>query len=249
MGECNMIVLILFFVLLAIFSIGIQGLHRKMEKAKRTEEENRVQKQIILQQKEVIQKIRKKQHEYKNNLGNINALLLSQDVEKARNLMDELLQQNVSVDRLLRRNGNFIGLLLDYKIQEAERKQIKTVQDVVMCQDLPIDEYDIAIVINNAMNNAIEACEKLSVKERYIRCIVNMKMGYLNFYFENPCTEIVEGANGELITSKTNKEEHGIGMQNIMEVVRKYDGFTSYGVEHGVFGVRCSLRIAGMRSA
>lgn len=80
-------------------------------------------------------------------------------------------------------------------------------------------------------------------------CVVNMKMRYLNFYFENPCVGGICERAGRLVTSKADKSSHGFGMENIKDIARKYDGFTSYGVESGVFWLRCSLNMCGRESA
>lgn len=234
-------------LVLAVYLVML--VYRKADENKHIAYESQIQRQIIEQQKEAIQSIRKKQHEYKNTIGNLNALLLGQDVESARSYVKEILDENACVDQMIRENGNFVGLLLEYKMQEARKRQIRTEQDVVLCQEMPISEYDIAVVINNAMNNAMEACEKLPEVERYIRCVVNMKMRYLNFYFENPCADGVCERAGRLVTSKADKSVHGLGMENIKDVARKYDGFTSYGVENGVFWLRCSLSMCRRESA
>lgn len=213
-----------------------QGLNQMME-------ENELQRQVICKQKEAIQRIRKKQHEYKNNIGNLNALLMNQNVEKAQQFMKELLEQNVKVDGLIRKSGSFVQLILDYKMEEARERGIQVVQEGVVCHDVPVDEYDVSVIINNAMNNAMEACEKVEEKERYIRCVMNLRMGYLNLYFENPCGGTVVKENGGLLTSKVNRAEHGFGLENIKSAVEKYNGIMSYEVKDGTFGLRCSIRV------
>ncbi|SES77752.1 sensor histidine kinase [[Clostridium] polysaccharolyticum] len=235
------------FVPVVLFFIWY--LHKKEQGFLQVRAELNMQRQILYKQKEAIQRIRKKQHEYKNNIGNINALLVEHDVEKAQCFMAKLLEQNTHMDQLIRKSGNFVQLLLDYKMEEAEQRGIRTSREIVLCQDIPVDEYDSSVIINNAMNNAIEACEKLPEGERYIRCIVNVQMGYLNFYFENPCAGVTEKENGGLLTRKKNREEHGFGLQNIKEIVKKYDGILSYRVENGVFQLKCSLRVQAGKTA
>lgn len=236
-------------VFILVFFVGIFAVEQIRKKEERLKTENCIQRQIIQTQKETIQNIRKKQHEYKNNIGTIYALLLGENVKEAKTLLSELVNQNVNVDRMLRNKGNFIEILINYKMEEARAKCIRTEQDTLFCYDIPLDEYDIGVVINNAMNNAIEACEKLPAGKRYIKCIMNFNMGYLNFYFENSYNGEVTEKNGVLITGKRNASEHGIGMQNIREIARKYDGFTSYGVKDDLFWMRCSLKIAEKKSA
>ena len=242
-------IMVMNLVLILAFFAGVIVVEQIRKTEERLKTENCIQRQIIQTQKEAILSIRKKQHEYKNNIGTIHALLLGENVKEAKSLLRELVNQNVSVDRMLRSKGNFIEILVNYKMEEAKAKGIRTEQDTLFCYDIPLDEYDIGVVINNAMNNAIEACEKLPVERRYIKCMMNLNMGYLNFYFENSYNGEVEERNGVLITAKRNASEHGFGMQNIKEIARKYDGYTSYGVKDDLFWVRCSLKIAEKKSA
>ena len=243
MGECVMSNMMMFAWFIPVCMMFLVSANRKTQGLNRMMEENELQRQVICKQKEAIQSIRKKQHEYKNNIGNLNALLLNQNLEKAQQFMKELLEQNVKVDGLIRRSGSFVQLILDYKMEEARERGIQVVQEGVVCHDVPVDEYDVAVIINNAMNNAMEACEKVAAEERYIRCVMNVRLGYLNLYFENPCGEAVVKKSSGLVTSKANREEHGFGMQNIKSAVEKYDGIMSYEVKDGTFGLRCSVRV------
>lgn len=74
------------------------------------------------------------------------------------------------------------------------------------------------------MDNAIEAAEKLPLKERMIK----LKMRTINHCF---FLEIENGYIGErnkdnkrYYTSKKNKELHGIGIESCKSIVAKYDG-------------------------
>lgn len=202
-----------------------------------------LQRKVLRQQKREIRNIRKKQHEYKNNIESIHALLSEEDVERARTLTKEFMRESQDMDSKIRKNSTFTQILIDYKMQEAARKHIDTSQSVHISYDVPISDSDIAVIVHNAVNNAIEACEKLPVSSRYIKCVVNMKMKYLNFYFENPCNETLSMKDGKLTTTKEQKEEHGIGIQNIEYVANKYNGLLSYHSQNGVFCLKCSLLV------
>ena len=57
--------------------------------------------------------------------------------------------------------GTFPGFLIVlYQLLEAEKKQIQFKVDFAYPPNLLIDIYDIAVILNNALENAIEACRK-----------------------------------------------------------------------------------------
>lgn len=240
MFSIGLFMLIMIYLLLKILKRGQQ--------VNTIQDENHLQKQILNEQKKAIKSIRKRQHEYKNNMESIHALLLEQDLKTARALMDELLNQNRNTDKIIRKNATFIQIMIDYKLKEAAEKQITISQQITIGYDIPIDEYDIAIIINNAMNNAMEACEKLPASRRYIKCIIHTKLNCLNFYFENPYEGNLNFQNGRLATTKKNQLEHGIGIQNIENVVNKYYGMINYYSENEVFYLKCSLLIPDEKS-
>lgn len=240
MFSIGLFMLIMIYLLLKILKRGQQ--------VNTIQDENHLHKQILNEQKKAIKSIRKKQHEYKNNMESIHALLLEQDLKTARALMDELLNQNRNTDKIIRKNATFIQIMIDYKLKEAAEKQVTISKQITIGYDIPIDEYDIAIIINNAMNNAMESCEKLPASRRYIKCIIHTKLNYLNFYFENPCKGNLNFQNGRLATTKKNQLEHGIGIQNIENVVNKYYGMINYYSENEVFYLKCSLLIPDEKS-
>lgn len=89
----------------------------------------------------------------------------------------------------------------------------------------PIDVYDIAIILNNALENAFTACQSVT-NEKSINLHSYLKG---NLFF----IEIENTFNGQLIfneatglpeTQKPDKKLHGIGLTNIQKCAKKYLG-------------------------
>ena len=81
---------------------------------------------------------------------------------------------------------------------------------------------DITTVFMNLIDNAIEACEKVSGKrEILISSKINGNRVYL--VFSNPFEHKIKSFNGKLETTKKNKSFHGYGMTNVARVVKKYE--------------------------
>ncbi|ADL52026.1 hypothetical protein Clocel_2300 [Clostridium cellulovorans 743B] len=201
------------------------------------------QKDIIRELELNISSINKNQHEYGNNLSTVNALLINNQVDKARAFLHETLNINNEVTKLIRKSTSFAEIIVNYKLEEAVSKGIKVDSSIDISNDVPINQYDIAILLNNAFNNAIEACMKVAPTARYIKCSIYLKLGYLNFYFENSCIGDYKIIDGKLETSKIDSTNHGIGLQNIEYIVNKYDGFMKYQLENDKFVLKCSLLI------
>lgn len=93
-----------------------------------------------------------------------------------------------------------------------------------------IEDEDIVVILSNLLSNAIEACEKYSgkkvIKLKFIKEGDDIIISVKNTY--NGELEIRDG---EIQTSKLyDSDEHGIGINNIIDVIEKYQG--SYTIQN-----------------
>ena len=116
-----------------------------------------------------------------------------------------------------------LDILLDYKVREAQRKRIYI--DIQADQlDLKLSEQEITALFGNALNNAIEGCEKLPEGRRWIRVVMRRKneMSFINISNTFEGQPVVK--NEQLFSSKTDKKAHGWGLESMRLIVQKYDG-------------------------
>jgi sensor histidine kinase regulating citrate/malate metabolism len=102
-----------------------------------------------------------------------------------------------------------------------------------------IDDMDICIVLGNALNNAIEACQrvenpmnkKIELKMRYKRKTLTVEM-------KNPYDiNTVNLKNGKYVSSKKFRKDYeiGIGMESIKAVAKKYNGLCETDMQSEIF--------------
>lgn len=100
----------------------------------------------------------------------------------------------------------------------------------------------------NSIDNAIEACAKdNSNNEKVIDVESDFRQGYFFFKISNPIfEEVVFKDKNKLVTSKKDKNHHGIGVANIMRVVSKYNGNTEIRIEdqHFILDINLMLNIS-----
>ena len=60
---------------------------------------------------------------------------------------------------------------------------------------------------------------------------------------KNSVSASILDSNGDLHTTKTDSEFHGLGHIIVEDIVQKYGGFTDYFEENGMFGVQVSIPI------
>lgn len=101
-----------------------------------------------------------------------------------------------------------------------------------------IDPGEFSIVVANALENAIKACNLLPEKQRTIvfKCIYRPR---LMLEVSNPCKDDVVFSEDGAPLSK--EKEHGIGTRSIMAFCKKHNAFCSFSLEHGWFILKVVL--------
>lgn len=109
-------------------------------------------------------------------------------------------------------------------------------------KDMSYNSVDFVIILGNLLDNAIESCELCNNKnDRNISLDIRYTANNLVILLENTYNGMLDGKTGSstqeklLETSKVEKEFHGIGMKNIIDIVNKYNGEMRWKATKGVF--------------
>lgn len=96
-------------------------------------------------------------------------------------------------------------------------------------------ETDVYTLFGNALDNAIEAVQKLDEKHRVITVTGSKNENLVSVGIANYCLNPPEFQGGIPKTTKENREYHGFGVRSIRDIVEKYGGNLSITVKDGVF--------------
>ena len=97
-------------------------------------------------------------------------------------------------------------------------------------------DADIYTLFGNAIDNAVEAVEKLEDHEkRLIGLKVKSDDNYIVIHIYNYFSGNIELSDGKLQTSKHDKENHGFGIRSMTKIVEKYGGNFKIFTEDDVF--------------
>lgn len=140
---------------------------------------------------------------------------------------------NTVVDTLLNMKYHEICHTLPELELDADR--------LLFSDSLHIQSYDMAVILGNALDNALEACRHLHEKEREARLFIRLssfrKGNMLFLEAENSFDgELIRKAQSEFPeTNKINKEAHGMGLMNIKNAAEKYHGAVDWSADGKVF--------------
>ena len=200
------------------------------ENRKRTLLENQIQQmqKEVQEIQDIYTDMRGLRHDLRGHINNI-----TQYVKKHNNAEDEELNGYIrnmeeTVNRLDfgYQTGNPItDIIIHQKKQDADRVGVKFSVDYIYPKELQIDVYDIGVILNNALENAIEAATLLN-RDKYVSLHSYVKGNLFFIEVENSfAREIVMNKESGLPeSSKANKKFHGMGLINIQRCARKYKG-------------------------
>jgi sensor histidine kinase regulating citrate/malate metabolism len=98
---------------------------------------------------------------------------------------------------------------------------------------LTVSDIDLSVLIGNLIDNAVEACEKISDVPKFIRLYIGVFKKQLYISVSNATKEVVRKLDEEYISTK--RGNHGHGLKRINLIVDKYGGFINRKNEPGVF--------------
>lgn len=128
-------------------------------------------------------------------------------------------------------------VILNRKGLLCAQEHIALEGDLIYPTQLNIEAFDLGILLNNALDNAIEACEKVADKQQKFIRFRSYEKGRMFFLVvENSCDDkTIKADHGRLRTTKPDHEAHGLGMSNMRSCVEKYYGTMQYEVRDGRF--------------
>lgn len=191
-----------------------------------------LEKQLMIQKKQYktilteSEKIRSLKHDIINHIASIQGYMENNRYNDANQYMKKLITK-MSISNYGIHSGNFVvDAILNYKKETAIQKGIKMTTSILLPETLQIEDIDISILLGNALDNAIEACEKVTASEEKI---INVELGFKNenvtFTIVNTFTpDSVREGRKYLLSSKRGWLGYGMGLGNIQNVVDKYGG-------------------------
>lgn len=182
--------------------------------------------------------VRSMRHDMQNYLFDIKSLLAAQgvSVEGEGELAGYFSGIGTALDALnfYFHTGNPVtDVVLNGKYQQAKSLGIQFDSEFFFPSDYGIDVFDLSIILNNALNNALEACEVLSGSDPEVERFISVTSYCKNNMFLIEVKNSFDGTvcvteDGGLKSRKQDTHRHGLGFQNIVRCADKYLGSADY---------------------
>ncbi len=170
-------------------------------------------------------------HDIKNHITVVKELLQNQKTEAALQYVEGMENLTADISFPVSTNHPVLDILLGNKLGIAEENRIEVQCSLVVPYPCGIRDIDLCIILGNALDNAIFACNRIdSGGQKYIHVSGKVQGDFLLIEMANSCTG-----------RKTIRE--GTGLANIRAAVEKYRGAMEIRTEGEKFTVSILLII------
>lgn len=233
------VLLIMLFINVLIFTIYL-----KLSKDLELRQKNVIyQQEIDLYNKQMKEKeesmleFRHARHDLKNKLIYVQQLSESKEYDELQQFVETLIDE-APFDRLtIAKTDNLIvDALVNFKYAMAKQSGIEFTVKLEIPTQLPFDSVNLCIILGNALDNALEANKRSNSKKKYIKLNMRMDKHNLVIVVENSFDgHINRGKEGKILTVKTDRKDHGLGLDSIQRSVNKYHGIMNTSAADHIF--------------
>lgn len=199
--------------------------------AKITAYQNALIEQHVAEVENMYHKMRTWRHDYHNHMQVLAAYLEAGEVEKARNFLDEINENLVKVDTVIKTGNTMVDAILNSKISLMNTKAIRVDATAHVPATLAIADVNLCVMIGNLLDNAMEACEALPAEARFVRIYISVKGTHLYMSFTNSAGK-KQNKIGNIFAS-TKGTDHGFGLSRVDALVEQYGGYLTRASEDG----------------
>lgn len=245
------------FVILCIFafiSVGIlfaivvyvKNVNSKMEQMLKMEQR---MKQLEIEHYESLlrreENTRKYRHDVVHHLIHVQQMIHNREIEAVEKYVGEMLSHIQHIRDCVCNTGNkSLDTILNYYITQLSEKADVSVKGKCR-KEIQVSEYDMSIIFSNLIKNAIEAIQASNQISPMLSIEIEEGKAFVRVTISNSMKpgEIACDESGNLISSKHDKNRHGIGIMNVKDAIRRNGGTYEWSIVEGKFCCQVSLRV------
>jgi len=196
---------------------------------------NTVSRQRYTEMTELYMKNATIYHDMKNHLNIICKYLEGNDDKSALKYIRSIREPLLQYENNITTGNDIVDMVINHKIAEANKISIKIDIDTEMLGKMNIEDIDLCSVLSNVIDNAIEATSVLDQSKRIVSIQIKKRNDMLIIKVRNSYCVKIQKEKEMFITTKSNKQLHGLGTWSIKRIIDKYDGYINYDIKEKIF--------------
>lgn len=209
---------------------------------KLTEEQNKYYEHQIELMKTSLENIKIFRHDLKNKLSPIYDLAISGKNEELIGRISELTQICCGNYGQIISGNSDIDSIINFKLQQAERENIKVSTRILVPAELSVSPFDLAVILGNLIDNSMEAVSMIET-DRWISIDIKYTKGRLILEISNSYDGFLKKSNELFVSRKDDQTNHGLGIKSVKAAIQKYDGAMQITHTDKVFTVKILMYV------
>ncbi|MCI8505252.1 MAG: GHKL domain-containing protein [Lachnospiraceae bacterium] len=177
-------------------------------------------------------------HDLQNHLTVLQEFLKGGQVEEARKYLDQLQGAARELSCQVQTGNPAVDVLLGSKSAAAKQRGIQVQCELFIPKESSVGDMNWCILLSNAFDNAVNACEEILPEKRYLILAGKRKGNFYLLTLENSCREDLREPPPE-----------GIGLSNIRTIVESMDGTVEKTVSEGVYKLKLLFILPQQKSS
>lgn len=186
----------------------------------------RMQQQQYNYQMQQSNGIRQFRHDLINHIGTVRELLNANKEDEAKCYIENMWKIVDNFSSKVHVGDDFMDAILNYYTFLCEKEKVAFEIKGKLTKPIGMEMLDITALLGNILQNAYEASKKTKNPRVTVKILEHRKEVFL--WVSNTCKKKVKAGNKLIPTTKVDKINHGFGMKNILEIVKKYKGECYY---------------------
>lgn len=179
------------------------------------------------------EELRRMKHDMNGNLSTIYRLLSEQNYDEATRYLTKLCDYTEKHQKILYCDDPYLNAVVINFVKAFEANHILFEQDIKLGK-FELHHVEMCLILNNALQNALEASLKLLPEQRYVRLQIKTKQRRLLLRITNHFdSELI--FDGEMPRSTKEGEGHGYGLTSIRNAAESVGGFAVCKIEDNMF--------------
>lgn len=189
--------------------------------------------------------IRKVIHDMNNHITCLKNLADNNNNKEIKEYLHNLSETVNKLDFRIRTGNPICDAVINEKFSIAQNERVEFISDFIIPKNTSLEPVDLCVILGNALDNSIEACRKITNPniEKKISIKSFVRQFYLIIEITNTSMESLNHVDHIIISTKPDKINHGIGLANINDVVKKYNGIIDIVKDKNDFTLTIMLKI------
>ncbi len=167
-------------------------------------------------------------HDIKHNMNIISAMAENGDIESLKDYVRSMNITSKYISGINITGNKIIDVVIYQATEKCKKRDISFSFNSSNINFSFMNEADICCILSNLLDNAIESAEKSKGKTIDVEFYAKEDRSMLFIEIKNSCDTVPLIKDNKYITSKKEKDKHGIGMYSVKRAVSEYDGFVDF---------------------